>query len=359
MGKIIITDDVIDSVLKGTHTINEALANKYEGEIQDRKTKEICKNMTPLQMAFVDAEIGKNTTIRDVVNQGTITTAGAGHWLLPAFIDNTLHETVDRQDIMQYICNTVVSTPSRSVESVFLDLEETENKKNSKLARITEGADMPKAKLKIGEQSIRLQKYGRAVEQTYEAMLEMTVDMMAKTIEVIGKRIVKDQVNEATNVAFNGDGNNNKAGKLGDTASVNIITQDELLDFLVDFWIQTGMEATTIVAGPAMYKQLNKMVYNTNTAFGANARFTLDAPQISSNNLKLVLADELPKDSAKDIIMLLNNNTALTKYTLSGSKITEYDNNILNQTRLGTISEYVGFGKTFPNAVKYIGVRNA
>ena len=356
--KIIITDKVMDSVLNGTASVNESLAKEYYGEIQDRKKQNeaLFGNMTPVQMAYFDAGINKKTMLGDIMNQGTITTQGAGDWLLPTLIDTTLKENVQSDNILPYIVSSTQTESARNVDVAYLDMTDEKNKDNTKKSRVAEGADLPLAKIAIGEQSIRLFKHGRAVEQTYEAMREMRVDMLQKTLGFIAKDVANQESLEAALVALNGDGNKNPAVKLGETGSAGVISQAELIDYLIDYIEATGMAATTIIANKKVYKQLVKMVYDSNTAFGANAKFTINAPQISGGNLNVILSD-IPQVGSKDIGIVLNKDMSLTKHILNGSNISEYASNIRNQTKLGTISEIAGFSKSFPDGVMFFAVK--
>ena len=45
------------------------------------------------------------------------------------------------------------------------------------MKRITEAAELPTAKLKLGESAINIYKYGRAIEASYEALRRMTLDV--------------------------------------------------------------------------------------------------------------------------------------------------------------------------------------
>lgn len=356
--KIIINDNVMASVLDSDYSINEALTKVYYDEIQDRRAKvpELYKDMTPVQMAYLDAGVTKKTVLGDIMNQGTITTQGAGEWLLPVMIDTTLKEYVKSDDILPYIVSTTQTETARNVDVAYLDMTDPSNKENVKKSRVAEGADLPLAKIKIGEHSIRLFKYGRAVEETYEAMRELRVDMLQKTLFHIAKDTAKQESADAAMVALDGDGNNNPAAKLGETSGSGVITQEELIDYLIDYSETTGMTPTTIIANKKVYKQLVKMVYNTNTAFGANAKFAINAPQIGGDTLTVILSD-IPQKSSKDIGIILNKDMSLTKHILNGSKISEYAGNIRNQTKLGTISEISGFSKSFPDGVMYFAVK--
>lgn len=354
---IVITNKVIEKVGLG-YSMNEVLENFYREEIKTRKKEdEIVRNMTPMQMAVYDAGVGKSTTIGEIIrgetlNTGTITTQGATEWLVPAYIDTRLKEIVDKTDILRFLVGTTENESSRVVESAYIDMTTPENKKNARKSRVAEGADLPLARITVGESAIKLFKYGRAVEQTYEALMEMRVNMLNKTLDMIGNDVTNQEVEAAIDVALNGDGNNNAAKSIGTTTTKNKITAEELLNGLVEYWKATKLPVQTIVAGDEMYKELYKMMYNSNELSGLMGKFSFNTPQIPGNSINLIYTDEL-KVGSNNVIMLLNP-SVLTKHVLTGSSIREYQKNIRNQTELGTISEIVGFSKPIPDGVKLI-----
>lgn len=353
MSQILITDSIMDIVWKTGDTVNEVLESKYEGILADRrKNNPKLENKSALKIAMIDAGIKPKTTIGEFINQ-TMTTQQGGEWLFPAYIDTTLREYIEKDDILKYITNSTVSVSQMVVQASYLDMAETENKKNAMKSRVAEGADIPLAIIKTGDVAIQLHKFGRAVQRTYEAMLTTRVDLFTKLLDIIGSDVVNQELNEAVRVGIFGDGNDNASTSLATTANENIITSDELLDALIEYQKTTRLNPTTLVCGDEFYKQIVKFNYVTDVANGVSSRFTIDAPQIKGGNLKIIRAD-VPQVGNKNVILILDSDKSLSKYTLNGSAIREYNRNIRNQTELGTISEIMGYSKNLPNAVKHI-----
>lgn len=346
MNKIIVTDEIIADALGSSKSVNQVMAEKYADEITERTSKnEKYKNLSPIKMAMADVGLDGTSKIKD------FSTAGASEWLLPAFIDTRLQETVAGNSMLGYLTNTSTAVDSLSVMAASLDLvNDADNKKNVSMARVAEGADLPLAIIKLGESAIRLYKRGRAVEATYEALQYMRVDLFAKTIDAIGNDTADQQMGDAINVLVNGDGNNNAANHI-ETAASGVVTVDDLLDAMIAFQEQAKMPITTIVAGPNMFKQLFKMVYKTDVAPGAELRFSMRTPQFNANAVDVILDKRVPTGgSSKEQAILLNKDMALVKYYANGSNIREISKNIRNQTQLGTLSEIAAFAKFNKNA---------
>ena len=344
--KIVVTDKVIEKALSSNASVNDILYKEYEGEIIDRrKSNSAFDKMTPIKMAMFDAGISGTSIIKD------FTTAGAGDWLLPAFIDTRLRESIGGSDMLSYVVNSTVGVDGLSVVAASLDLVNDEtNKKNIMKSRVAEGADLPLAVIKLGEQALAMYKHGRAVQATYEALQYMRVDLFSKTIDAIANDVAKQQLGNAINVLVNGDGNNNRAAEI-ETAAADTITYDDILNVMTTFMDKSGLPITTVIAGKKFFDQIFKMTFDTDKMAGADYRFAISTPQFSAQNVNLIYDNRVPQSSGKDIAIFLNSDMALVKYVANGSNIREMANNIRNQTRLGTISEISAFSKFNKDAV--------
>lgn len=341
MAEIKITDEIIsDSFAKGK-TVDDIMRIVYKDEISDRiKSDDRYKNMTPLKMAMFDANIGGSSIINE------FTTSGASEWLLPAFIDTRLRETTASNSMLGYVSTMTSAVDGLSVIGATLDLiNDAKNKDAIKMKRVSEGADLPLAKIGIGETAMRLYKRGRAVEATYEALKYMRVDLFAKTLDSIGDDVADQQMGDAIDVLVKGDGNSNAIETYATTKTKDVITTDDLLNFVIAFQDKARKPITTLLASLDMFKQIYKMTYSTDLATGAEARFVIKTPQYDTQMVNLIYDSRVPKLGASNMVIGLNNSDSLVKYVANGSNIRELDRNIRNQTHLGTISEIANFGK--------------
>lgn len=341
MNKIIVNDKVISEILSTSKTADQVLSEMYEGEIADRiNSNEKFKEMTPLKMAMYDCGIDKNSTIKD------FTTQGASEYLLPVFIDSRMRESVASSSILSYLHGgNTVGVDSLTVMAAHLDLVKDEkNKKNISKVRVAEGADIPLAEIGLGESSIRLFKYGRAVQATYEALQYMRVDLFSKTLDAIANDVADQESQKAIEVLVYGDGNDNAAEAI-ETTTAGTVTEDDVLNAVIEFQINSKLPVTTIVATRKFYTQMYKMLYSTDQAFGVAGKLGFEAPQFGFNRIQLILDTRVPMANGKEQAILLNKDYALVKYFANGSNIREMQTNIRNQTRLGTISEISAFAK--------------
>ena len=218
------------------------------------------------------------------------------------------------------------------------------------MKRVQEGADFPIAELKLAESAIKLFKYGRAVQATYEALQYMRVDMFSRTMDMIANDIADKQSDRAINVLVNGDGNDNKIKTIS-TATADTVTVDDLLELAMQFQDNSGVPVTTLVTNRDFYKQIYKMMFSTDDVRGVTNGFTFNTPQFNNVNVNLVWSSKVPKISNKNAVIALNNNVTLTKYVANNMNMREIQQNIRNQTQLGVISEISGFAKYNDKAV--------
>lgn len=340
--KIIITDEIVADYLdpQNTKSLNEIISKKYENEIVEiKKSNPILERETPIKLAAISAGITANSIVKDFTAQGV------GEWLLPAYIDERLREDIGQNNLLQYLCNTVTTTNSLSVMAAKLNIiDDKDNKDATRMKRVSEGADIPIAELKLGESAISLFKYARAVQATYEAMAFMKVDLFSKALSLIASDVSGQQAERAIEVLVKGDGNKNAIDTIN-TASSDTVTNDDLLELMMEFQDRINLPITTIVTGREFFKQLAKIYYPTDEAVGASGSFTLNFPQLINQNVRVVYSKSVPQISSKKALIALNTDMALVKYTAPSMNIREMSKNIRNQTQLGTISEISGFAK--------------
>jgi hypothetical protein len=355
LDKILVSGKAMDLSFTGEMTASEALESYYAELLVDRRNADpALAKKSAIQIALLDAGVGKSTKIGTVLDSTITTNTDTNEWLIPAWMDERLHESIYAQDVLQYITGAPIGVDSTVLKAATLDLLSTENKDATKRKRVSEGADLPLAKIKTGEKSVELFKHGRAVEISYEAMRRMRMDEMGKILDAIAGDISGQELSEATYVLINGDGNSNPAVDLGwASATANTITAAEFVRMCVEFYLATNLAPTTVICGKDMFRSLLTLRYDPSLVEGAFKGFGFNAPQISPASVTLITAD-VPQIGSKNPAIIFNKDMALNKYVENGSMIREYNANIRNQTKLGTISDVSGFAKFNANAVRYI-----
>lgn len=356
---ICVNSKVIDKYKSGM-SLNDSIAEVHAGEIQDKiKQNAAFEKMTPLQMVMHDAGINKYSTVGDIMDSAIYTSSGmdSNEWLFPAWVESTIREATYDQSIMNYLVTTSQGVDSNIVKATTLNMLSDANKPNLKKARIAEGADLPLAKIVLGEQAITLWKHGRAIEMTYEAIRRIRIDLFTRHMNAIINDMAFQNLDLAVDVLVTGDGNPGSAAtKLGTTANAGSITNDELIGFLMDYWFKNHYNANTIVTSLEIAKQIGAMFFDTNLSAGASTQVRFTMPQFQGNENVTVLAANLPKIGNKESIILLNRENTLIRYTENGSNIQENQQFARNQTRLLTVSENSGYAIGLSGSNMYIEV---
>lgn len=346
MPKLIITDQMINDIKETGMTVTDAIAHVYASDIAEMIDKQPSLNvMDAFQLAFMDAGFNKSTLVGEIIQ-----TSG-NEWLFPAFIDRRLRESVSSVNILQYIIGGTQFVGSNSVRSSKLVFDD-KNKDGIEMKRVAEGTDIPLATLSLADNAVSLYKRGRAVETTYEAYRNMSVDMFGKMLDLIANDAAKQQVRDAIITLLDGDGNKNKAQSITITGA-NGLTAEELIIFAIEFFKRSGLPLTTIITGDGdFYKQLMMTTFNVKEVNGLMAGARFNFPQAQMKELTVLYDPSVPKAStSKEQLIGLNKEFSLTKYIESGSQIREHATVIRNQTKLGTITETAGFSKIIDNAV--------
>lgn len=349
MGKIILTDNIVADARDKGFSINEMMRKTYEGEIADLvKSHPEFKDLSPLEMAMYDAGLTKHHKIKDFY------TTNNNDLLFPALIDQRIAETVAKDPMIRYVVGSDQTIDATSVKALTLGLTTEENKKALKKRDIVEGSDLPSVKISVGSKAISLFKRGVAVEATYESLRHTPLDLFLKTISAIGKNSAHQQMDDAINVLVNGDGNNN--APTVDTAAGSALTADDLILFALNFYDDTnGMVLDTLIAGQSLYLALTKMVVEINRSNTYKLGASFNFPQHAFGDLTVIYDNRVPAATGgKAQLIGLNRDNALTRYIEAGSIINEIDQNIRNQTKIGTMSETVGFAKFVKNASRVL-----
>src|SRR5690606_33698828 len=174
--------------------------------------------------------------------------------LFPEWVRRTVRSAFDDFPLLQYLIGETTMTDTDLVRTPYLDRP---SKDKTRLRRVTEAAQLPKASITLRDQAVRLYKYGRAIEAYYATLRRMTIPMLQRHIAFIGRDAAQDKAEEAIAVLVRGDGNNNAAPviKLSelDPNAGGKLTPEAYLRFLMLFDI---FPCDTIVATKEAFVQL-------------------------------------------------------------------------------------------------------
>lgn len=231
-----------------------------------------------------------------------------------------------------------------------------------RMLRIAEATEIPRTKLTEGTRAIRLLKFGRALEASYETLRRAPLDDLAFHIRRMAIQVEVDQVAAALDVAINGDGN------VGTSAIVyNLTAMDPATtanNMTLTAWVNFRLQwpnpyAITSIFGrnDALLKVLMLNVPGTNTLV-ANADLGPLRQTFQPMNTRLAdgVRYGVTADAPASRIVGVDNRFAIEHVVEAGSDISETERWITRQTEVLTFTFNEGFAVIDTNAVKVLNL---
>ena len=267
--------------------------------------------------------------------------------LFPEYISRTVKQGMEEADLVSSITavvNRIDGMDYRSITSV-------PDKGHKELKRVEEGTAIPQTTIKTQENLIRLNKRGRMLCASYEAIRYQKLDLFSVTLRQIGAHISRTLLEDAIDVLRNGDGNDNAAQELKvGTSPIGGSAGSLTYDDLVDFWGQFEPYEmnTLLVSGDVMLKLL-KMDELQNPLTGLNFQGT--------GKLRSPLGANLLRTSALGTGKLIGLDKRYALEMVKASDVlVEYDKLIDRQMERAAVTTIAGFAKIFPEAAKVLTV---
>lgn len=238
----------------------------------------------------------------------------------------------------------------------------TDDPANQRMVRIAQGAEIPRAKITGKDNAIRLKKFGRALEVTYEDLRRMRIDLVAILIGRMAVQAEKDKVSAVLDVIVNGDGNANTAAAsynltaIDPATTANNLTLKGWLGFKLKFYAPYMATTALVQEGAA----LSLMTLNTGTA-----NIPLVVIQASSGfgmfrSINPGLADSVAlgwtADAPAGKVVAFDRRFAIERVTEIGGNISEVERYVTRQTQAITLTEVEGYAVFDPNATKVLNL---
>ena len=254
-----------------------------------------------------------------------IKVSGPGSEEYAELYDITHVAAVTRIDGMDY----------RSIASIPTDSE-------LELRATAEGTAIPETNIHVQSNLVMLQKRGRMLVASYEALRFQRLDLFTIMLRQIGAYIARAQFKDAVSVIKNGDGNSNAAATVAAATSGTLTYGD-----LVNLWGQLNPYQLNTILAPvtAMLNMTQMQDANAGNTFHATGKM------ITPLGANLI---HVPSMTAGSLIGL-DKNYAL-EMVIAGDVCTEYDKLIDRQLERAAISCIAGFSKIFTGASKVLTV---
>ena len=261
--------------------------------------------------------------------------------LFPEYVSRAVRQGMEETDVLPKIVASVTNIDSldyRSITSVPSDDDKA-------LKDVAQGSVIPQTTVKTQENLVRLNKRGRMLVASYEAIRFQRLDLFTVTLKQIGAYIARQQLADAINVLVNGDGNGNAASSTSCAASGTLTYAD-----LIALWNDLDpYEMNILIANPAdAVKMLSLSEFRDSNA-GLN--FHATGKMITPIGAELVKS----ASAASGSIIGLDKKCAL-EMVKAGDVLTEYDKLIDRQLERAAITSIAGFAKIFTDASRVLSV---
>lgn len=265
--------------------------------------------------------------------------------LFPHFVETQVRAGMMAESLLPEIVATETYIDSHTYDGAWL----AESQADRQLHEVAEGARMPTVTMSVMDHTVRLRKFGRLLNATYESLRLQRANVVSVWLQRIGSQIAIDESDWALSTIINGDGNNNAL----------VATQSEVsgtLDYdeLVRLWLAfpAGYRCRKIVVGDALLRTVLNLPEFQNPLAGFNFQATgeLVSP-VGAKLLRWSSTGALPAD----FVLGVDERYCLEQVTELGI-VTEVDRLIDRQVESTAVSKWTGFVKLDQNASQAIDV---
>lgn len=261
--------------------------------------------------------------------------------LFPEYIARAVIKGKESADMLGYIIASKTNIDGLDYRSI------TSNPSTSdkELKPADEGSLIPETNITVKSNLVHLNKRGRMLVASYEALRFQRLDLFTVMLRQIGAYIARQQFRDAIFVIINGDGNANPVVS-SNTAETGEIAYSDLIDLWNSF---DPYEMNTIVASPDVTAKILNMPEMRDAAAGLD--FHATGAMVTPLGTKLLKSSAVPATK----LIALDKDCAL-EMVQAGGVLTEYDKLIDRQLERAVISEISGFAKIIEPASKMLEV---
>lgn len=288
-----------------------------------------------LDKALAEAGIRTKGTRTDKIEKFFATTSST--ILFPVYVESQIMLGILATSILPSLIATETNIDAHVYEALTL----TDVEDDQQLRIVSEGAQLPTTKITTAERSIRLKKFGRMLEATYESLRLQRINVVSIMLQRIGSRIALDETNEAIQTLIAGDGNTGSAVVDTDALVTGTLDYNELVRLFLSF--AQGYQMGTCVVNATNLGTILNMAEFKDPMAGFTFLRTGELPGPFG-------ATWLRWDSTNaaafstDRILAIDNRYALEQITEQGI-MTESDRLIDKQLERTAITKYTGFAK--------------
>lgn len=259
--------------------------------------------------------------------------------LFPEYMARAVKQGMETDSLLSSIVATTTKIEGTDYRAIAASSEDFD----PDLAAVSEAAQIPSITVKSRSNLVTLNKRGKIMATSYEALRFNRLDILTVMLKQIGTQIAHSHAASAIDTIISGDGNSNPATVISSATTGTLTYAD-----LISLWGGISpYELNTIIASTATMKNILALNEMKDSSAGLNFHGTgkLVTP-LGANLIHFSEADD-------NKIIGLDKNCAL-EMIQAGDLTVEYDKVIDKQLERACISSTVGFSKIFTGASKVL-----
>ena len=237
----------------------------------------------------------------------------------------------------------------------------TTNAAATRMVRVGERGELPKATLTSAENTVRLYKFGRALDISYEQLRRMRFDKLAFHVAQMAMQTESDKVQAVIDVIINGDGNTDTAAEEFDVNGtfggvVNVLDLRSWFRFKLKF--QNPYALTTIIVDEDV--ALDLMELDAGTANQPLTFFPFGTGSLTLVNKSLAdgVRMAVHADAPDRKIVGLDKRMCVERVYEIGSNISEIQRWVTSQVQVLTFSEVEGYAILDKDAARILDIND-
>lgn len=267
--------------------------------------------------------------------------------LFPEFVSRAVRAGMQEFGKLDRIVATRTRIEDDTYKTIYMD-DSVLSSEKLQLARVGEGAQLPKIEISTATHTLSIYKFGRYLEASYEAIRRKKASVVSVFLRAVGVQIQKDKFATAVDVLINGDGNDNAAPVL-EVATPGTLDFADLVAFALAF---DPYDLNVMIANAGTAKRLLTLEEFKDPAVSLS--FLREGDPVTPFGAQLVVSDAV----GDNLIVGLDRRFALEEVYETGV-ITESDRLIRQQIEGTAISEVAGFGKVINSATRVLSIGTA
>lgn len=272
---------------------------------------------------------GNNSDVIDKFFSSSQTAA-----LFPEFVVRTVESGIDGAQTLSEI--SAVKTKIEGLDYRSLVSTLTDPTSNP---HVSEGAEIPEVNIALSNDLVKMNKFGRMIVASYEALRFQKINVFAIALKQIGRHIANQQVEEALSVLYLG---NSGEDHCGSDSVEGALTYSDLVEFYTSFG---DYAMSHLFINPKSLPALLNMEEFRDAAAGLN--FHATGKLITPFGARIIRTNYVPENS----LLAIDSNYAL-ETVQSGDVTVESDKLINRQLERVAVTSTCGFNRITSDAVK-------